>query len=216
MNQEAFVDSVRRCARDAAIDGVLRILERPPGRSPAPELVDASGWYERLAPDDRERVRHVVALTADHVVFGLFAVLDGARPVEDSVGPKGRFELRHVSASGEVTALAGEGTAPLHELLDAVTEASTTKIEVELVGDAVNAAVVKLPWRRFPAVLLQGDSLGNLTATAERLVAALAEGRTGDAGEEASEVRDLLNGYKRAYEHAMGQAGLELPYSSAP
>jgi hypothetical protein len=35
-----------------------------------------------------------------------------------------------------------------------------------------------------------------------------------DAREEASEVRDLLNGYRSAYEVAMEQAGLELPYPS--
>jgi hypothetical protein len=88
------------------------------------------------------------------------------------------------------------------------------KIEVEVVGEAVNAAVVRLHGRRFPGIVIQGDSLGNLCAIAERLVVALSDGRAEDARDEASEVRELLSGYRSAYEDAMRQAGLELPYAS--
>lgn len=117
MNQQTFVDSIRRHVRDAAVEGVLSILKRPPGRRPAQELLDLSAWYQRLADDDKARIERVLALVAHQVVFGLFAVVDGARTIEEQPGPKGRFELRHVSPSGDVTTIAGDGLAPLHELL---------------------------------------------------------------------------------------------------
>jgi hypothetical protein len=91
-------------------------------------------------------------------------------------------------------------------------EAQMKKVEVELVGDVINAAVVKLPGRRFPGVVIQGDSLGNLNAITKRLVAALSDGRVEDARDEATEIQELLSGYKHVYEDAMNQAGLALPY----
>lgn len=66
------------------------------------------------------------------------------------------------------------------------------RIEVELVGDAVNAVVIKLPGRAFPGVVIQGDSLRNLNAIVERLVASLAGEQIGAALEEASEVHEWL------------------------
>jgi hypothetical protein len=87
------------------------------------------------------------------------------------------------------------------------------RIEVKIVGmEAANAAVLKLPWRMFPALALQGDSLAILTALADDLLSALAEGRLEDARGEAAEISEVLHGYRRAYEEAMRDAGLELPY----
>jgi hypothetical protein len=87
------------------------------------------------------------------------------------------------------------------------------RVEMDVIGDDVNAAVVQLPWRRFPGLVVQGDSLSILAAHATELAAALAEGRIDDAAERASELRALLDGYQAAYERAMTTAGLTLPYS---
>ncbi len=86
------------------------------------------------------------------------------------------------------------------------------KIQVELVGDAINGPVIKLDGRRFPGILLQGDSLANLCAVAQNVIAALSDGRIQSACEEATELSDQLSSYKRAYESAMTSDGLELPY----
>ena len=90
------------------------------------------------------------------------------------------------------------------------------KLEVELLGDRVNAIVVKLPERHFPGIVIQGDSLQNLNVIAAKLLAALSDGRLEDASDEASEISVLLSGYVRAYEDAMREAGLPLPYPSRP
>src|SRR5262245_16690183 len=88
------------------------------------------------------------------------------------------------------------------------------KIEVELLGEEINANVLRVPYRRFPGILIQGDSLSILNSTAERLLTALCAGSTEDATDEASALFRLLGQYKGAYEDAMRRAGLELPYFS--
>lgn len=85
-------------------------------------------------------------------------------------------------------------------------------IEVEVLDYVVNAPVLELPDRRFPGVLIQGDSLANLAATAEALIAALSADQIDQAREDASELYERLMGFKRTYESAMRTAGLELPY----
>lgn len=44
-------------------------------------------------------------------------------------------------------------------------------IEVEIFTDQGNNAVLKMPERRYPGVLIQGDSLGNLSRTADAILA---------------------------------------------
>lgn len=117
MKQEEFVDRVRTHVRDAAVEGVLSLLQRPPGRRPAAELADLGAWYAQLAPEDRDRVRRLLVLAGDQLVFGMFAVLDGSRIIETHEGPKGHFDLRHVDPSGAETVLVGDGASMLHELL---------------------------------------------------------------------------------------------------
>ena len=43
------------------------------------------------------------------------------------------------------------------------------KIEVELLSDQGNGAILRLPQRRYPGLLLQGDSLKNLAEMADRV-----------------------------------------------
>lgn len=117
MNQQRFVDIVREHVRDAAVAGVVSLLERPPGRRPASDLVDLSSWYGRLSQEDRDRVRRALTLAAHQVVFGMFAILDGARAVEEAPSPRGRFEVRYVSPSGDESVIVGDDVAPLHEML---------------------------------------------------------------------------------------------------
>jgi hypothetical protein len=45
--------------------------------------------------------------------------------------------------------------------------------EVMVLDDATNATIAKLPWRQFPGVLVQGDSLKILHADAREAATAL-------------------------------------------
>jgi hypothetical protein len=117
MNQQTFVDLVRQHVRDEAVEGTLSLLQQPPGRRPATGLLELSTWYEGLSARDKDRVGGLLALVAHQATFGVLAVLDGSRTFEQAPGPKGHFELRHISSEGAETTLTGEAASPLHELL---------------------------------------------------------------------------------------------------
>jgi len=118
MNAAEFVDAIRTEVRDSSPREVIALLERPPGRQPAANLIALSRWFNTLGDADRGRVREVVAMGSDHAVFGLLAVLDGVRVIED--GPdRGKLELRHVR--GAQTTLLNDPSGPmLHDLLPRV------------------------------------------------------------------------------------------------
>src|SRR5262245_54014841 len=112
MDAEEFVDVVRKVVMDAAVDGVISSLTDPPGKRPAPGLLALSKWYLGLAASDRDMVRRALAEASHAAVFGLFAVLDGARRV-DSEQPPGELQLWYEGRAGR-TMLSGD----LHDLLN--------------------------------------------------------------------------------------------------
>ena len=73
------------------------------------------------------------------------------------------------------------------------------KIEVDIYTDQGNNAIIRLPDRKFPGLLLQGDSLRNLAQTAERVLE-LSEGGSIELREEAAELADSLRSLFRWYE----------------
>lgn len=75
------------------------------------------------------------------------------------------------------------------------------EIKAILYGEPGNNAVVRLPDRKFPGILIQGDTLRNLVETSE-LVAKLArqqgrEGLVDEADGLVEMLRDIYEGYKR-------------------
>jgi hypothetical protein len=111
MDAQEFVKSVRIVVMDAAVEDVVNNLTNPPGRKSAPSLLALSKWFLALSADDRDMVRQALAEASHAAVFGLFAVLDGARRV-DSEQPPGEMELWHKGAQHR-TKLSGD----LHDLL---------------------------------------------------------------------------------------------------
>lgn len=112
MEIEHFVDVVREHVMHSAVDGVLENLEHPPGRRPAAELVELGRWYQSLPAADREMLARALTEAAHAAVFGIFAMLDGARRVDDEQ-PPGTLELWHNGRGGR-TLLSGE----LHDQLN--------------------------------------------------------------------------------------------------
>ncbi|MFI2764356.1 DUF6959 family protein [Streptomyces echinatus] len=86
------------------------------------------------------------------------------------------------------------------------------RIEAELFTDPGNDAVVRLPARRFPGVLIQGDSLSIIRADVAGIVEACDQGNVGEAREAAaillSDLDDLLTRYNTALE----THGIARPY----
>jgi hypothetical protein len=116
MTAEEFVAAVRSVVMAAAVTDTVSMVERPPGRRPAADLVALAGWYRELGAGDRAMVDRMLAIVSRSAVFGLFAVLDGARKVDPAEGPGDFFELRHVHGTAS-DVLSGPRGAVLHELL---------------------------------------------------------------------------------------------------
>jgi hypothetical protein len=69
------------------------------------------------------------------------------------------------------------------------------------------------PDRRFPGVLVQGDSLYSLCAQADNVCAA-AKGKLGsDACDELNDLRDALWSYLDHYKSALGERQIPLSFS---
>jgi hypothetical protein len=116
MTPEEFVNALREVVLRSGVDSTLSSIESPPGRRPGRELVETNAWYQALSEQDRAQLRRVAAMVAHQALFGVLAVLDGARVVEDTPD-KGEFRLAF-RKGGQEWELNPAGGVPLHDLLN--------------------------------------------------------------------------------------------------
>jgi hypothetical protein len=92
------------------------------------------------------------------------------------------------------------------------------QVTMDLIDDRPNASVLRHPQRRFPGVLIQGDSLRIMWQQAQQVRRAVQSGsHSDDALREAEALAQTLGGLVHVYEAALRGAGIELPYrQSAP
>jgi hypothetical protein len=83
MNAEEFIEGIQINVYKSAIKGVVKNLSDPPGRKPRKDLVELSTWFNQLTDEDREQVAGAVRLAAYQATFGMMAVLDGVRVIDD-------------------------------------------------------------------------------------------------------------------------------------
>ena len=86
-------------------------------------------------------------------------------------------------------------------------------VSTELLAQHGNCAIIRLPERRFPGVLIQGDSLSRLVEqmrSIEQQVRSLGES---ELSEDINEVRELLEGVLQHYELALKAHEIDLPYT---
>jgi hypothetical protein len=83
MSADDFVAGIRMAVYRAAVDGVLRQLTKPVGRKPRADLAELSAWFNQLGTHDKDRVAAVAERAAYQAVFGMMAVLDGVRTIDD-------------------------------------------------------------------------------------------------------------------------------------
>jgi len=118
MDQTTFVDLLRAVVLDGLSNDLARNWQEPPGRLRSDERALRSQWVSQMSDTDRQLLETFGSEAARAALFGVLAVLDGARKIEDQ--SKGHLELRHVHA-GETQLLASSGpdipVPPLHELL---------------------------------------------------------------------------------------------------
>ncbi|MET7622756.1 hypothetical protein [Streptomyces sp. NPDC005408] len=86
------------------------------------------------------------------------------------------------------------------------------RVEAELFTDGDNDAVVRLPGRRFPGVLVQGDTLSILQADVAELVELCAAGDLEEARQVASLLQADLGAKLQRYTDALEAHGISRPF----
>ena len=82
---------------------------------------------------------------------------------------------------------------------------------VEIFSDQTNAAIIRHPGRRFPGVLVQGDTLYGLCQRADVVCEEVRRGTPGY--DEANEMRNALWGLLNHYKVVLGEHDIALPFS---
>lgn len=85
-------------------------------------------------------------------------------------------------------------------------------VGVELLSKATNASIVRLPWRKFPGVVVQGDSLSILVELAEEVHAARKDHSNEEVAGASEALHGKLAGLLAHYEQTLTSAGISLPY----
>ena len=72
-----------------------------------------------------------------------------------------------------------------------------------------------MPSRKFPGVLLQGDTLASLLALARESQKSLSIGDTQQAEDSLEQLEEALDDYVSYYEYILSKNKIELPYPNA-
>lgn len=91
MTSEEFVHAIKTIMK-SALSGLLKTIITPPGRRPAPELIQISHFYNKLSEEDKGIFSDALELAAKQSACNFLSVLDGALAIEPS-GEKGNLEL---------------------------------------------------------------------------------------------------------------------------
>jgi hypothetical protein len=86
---------------------------------------------------------------------------------------------------------------------------------VEIFSDQTNAAVVRHPGRKFPGVLVQGDSLFAMCRQADAACAATKSSLDAESYDELNDLRNKLWNYLNHYKSALQEHQLPLPFSES-
>ncbi|MFD8638795.1 DUF6959 family protein [Streptomyces zaomyceticus] len=86
------------------------------------------------------------------------------------------------------------------------------RVEAELFTDGGNDAVVRLPGRRFPGVLVQGDTLSALRSDVAELVELCAAGDLEEARHVAAILSADLGAKLQRYTDALDAHGISRPF----
>jgi hypothetical protein len=84
--------------------------------------------------------------------------------------------------------------------------------QVDLLSPPINFAVVQLPERNFPGVVVQGDTLHSLLRQVERMKRSLDKGDLEELSDEIEDVREQLFGAQAHFERVCMERGIKLPY----
>ena len=87
---------------------------------------------------------------------------------------------------------------------------------VEIYSDAPNAAVMRHPGRKFPGVLIQGDTLNSMCRLLGSAATHARSKLDADIFDELDEVRRRLQSLLTHYKAVLGEHHLPLPFPDGP
>ena len=87
---------------------------------------------------------------------------------------------------------------------------------VEIYSDETNAAVLRHPGRRFPGVLIQGDTLYTLSSALEGICLKARAQVDPEIYQELDDLRESMRAYLVHYKAVLDKHGLPLPFNEIP
>lgn len=85
---------------------------------------------------------------------------------------------------------------------------------LEVLSQGTNAWVVRTPGRRYPGMVLQGDTLHSMLHLATKIREGLLQSENEELRDLAAELEEQLSTRMRVYEAVLQQDGFGLPYTS--
>lgn len=122
MTLDSFMLGVKESVRNAAIEDTILQLKKPSGRNPRRRHVEQSEWFNQLSSEDQDMVTAILKEAVDEALFGIFAVLDNVRAINDDNTDEedGSFELYYVKDGSKVLLNKPDGMY-LHDEYNAIT-----------------------------------------------------------------------------------------------
>lgn len=87
---------------------------------------------------------------------------------------------------------------------------------IEIFSDATNAAVLRHPDRKFPGVLVQGDTLYTLCQSADFICAKAKSKLDEETSDELNQLRNRLWSFLKHYKSVLEEHQIPVPFSEAP
>lgn len=89
-------------------------------------------------------------------------------------------------------------------------------MQADLLSPPYNFAVVQLPERNYPGVVVQGDTFNSLLRQVERIQGLLNAKELEELADEIEDLRGLLSDVLSNYERVCADRGRDLPYPQRP
>ena len=86
--------------------------------------------------------------------------------------------------------------------------------KVEIFSDTTNAPIMRHPNRRFPGVLIQGDTLYSMCNRADFIAQEM--GRDSPGYKDLNDLRNHLWSLLTHYKSVLGEHGIDVPFSEQP
>ncbi len=86
------------------------------------------------------------------------------------------------------------------------------KINIALLKQNTNCCIVQLSNRRFPGIVLQGDTLSSWISLIDLVTKLIEEGDINEALDTSKELKEKLEPYQMVYENFLKEKNIPFPY----